>query len=54
MTSGKCLRTLEGHSGRVCCVIQTRDGKIISGSWDESIKVMGMLIWDRDVVVVVI
>ena len=38
----KCLKTLEGHSNSVTSVAYSPDGrKIISGSWDKTIKIWG-------------
>ena len=38
--SGKCIRTLEGHSSSVYSVIYSPDGKyIVSGSNDKTIKI---------------
>jgi WD40 repeat protein len=39
--TGKCERTLTGHSGRIETAIQLSDGRIVSGSSDEEIR-----IWD--------
>ena len=37
-----CLKTLEGHSNSVASVAYSPDGtKIISGSWDDTIKIWG-------------
>jgi WD40 repeat protein len=38
---GICLATLEGHSSIVQCIHQLKDGRLISGSWDNTIR-----IWD--------
>ena len=40
--TGECLKTLEGHSLGVLSVAFSPDGtKIISGSWDKTIKIWG-------------
>ena len=39
--SGKCIKTLEGHSDSITCLAVFPDGSIISGSKDKTIK-----IWD--------
>lgn len=39
--SGKCIKTLEGHSDSITCLAVFPDGRIISGSKDKTIK-----IWD--------
>jgi len=45
LSSGKCVRTLRGHTLWVSCVGFSYDsGRIISGSWDSSIRV-----WNSDV-----
>jgi WD40 repeat protein len=43
MRNGKCLKTLNEHSGTVTCVIIYNNNKFISGSWDDTIK-----IWDLE------
>ncbi len=44
LESGRCLKTLEGHSAKVWCVRMMADGRhIVSGSWDMSVRV-----WDLD------
>ena len=39
VNKGECLQTLEGHTGEVRSLIKLRDGSIVSGSWDGTIKV---------------
>ncbi|MBR3381441.1 MAG: WD40 repeat domain-containing protein [Clostridia bacterium] len=39
--SGRCLRTLNGHSGRVSCAAALPDGRVVSGSHDDTLRV-----WD--------
>jgi WD40 repeat protein len=40
--TGECLKTLDGHSGWVRSVAFSPDGtKIISGSFDDTIKIWG-------------
>ena len=42
VTKFKCLKTLEGHLLCVQSVAYSTDGtKIISGSWDKTIKIWG-------------
>jgi len=44
LASGRCQRTLRGHSGWVSCLRVEQGGeRIVSGSWDASIKV-----WDAE------
>lgn len=44
LKSGECLRTLEGHFGRVDCIRMTPDGaRIVSGSDDKTLRV-----WDTE------
>ena len=38
---GKTMMTLMGHTRDVFCVIQLTDGRLVTGSWDTTIK-----IWD--------
>ena len=40
VSTGEVLSTLEGHCGSVTSVCISRDGtKIVSGSWDKTVKV---------------
>lgn len=39
---GTCLATLEGHSSIVQCIHQLKDGRLISGSWDHTIRIWDM------------
>lgn len=42
LSSGKCLKTLKGHSNYVfCCNFNPQSNLIVSGSFDESVR-----IWD--------
>ena len=42
LASGKCLKTLKGHTNYVfCCNFNPQSNLIVSGSFDESVK-----IWD--------
>jgi WD40 repeat protein len=43
MNTGKLIRSLEGHTGWINSVAITKDGKVVSGSEDRTIK-----IWDID------
>ena len=36
---GVCERTLDGHSNIVRCLVQLADGRVVSGSWDNTLKV---------------
>ncbi len=42
LRSGECLRTLEGHAGRVLCLCSSED-QLLSGSADQTIKVGRLL-----------
>ena len=35
----RCERTLEGHSLPVFRLVQLADGRVVSGSWDRTLKV---------------
>ena len=39
VNTGVCERTLEGHSNDVQCLIQLADGRVVSGSRDQTLKV---------------
>jgi WD40 repeat protein len=42
VVTGNIIKTLFGHTGGVCSLCYSSDGKrIVSGSWDKTIK-----IWD--------
>ena len=42
LSSGKCLKTLKGHSNYVfCCNFNPQSNLVVSGSFDESVR-----IWD--------
>ena len=34
-----CERTLVGHSKSVECLVQLADGRVVSGGWDDTLKV---------------
>jgi WD40 repeat protein len=42
--NGKCVQVLEGHSSEVCCLLELRDGILVSASDDCSI-----IIWNRSI-----
>ena len=39
VTSSKCLQTLSGHNEAIYTVIQLKDGRVVSGSFDKTMKV---------------
>jgi len=39
---GKHLRTLKGHTGGVYCVSVLPDGRVVSGSWDNTLRLWDM------------
>ena len=39
MNTGVCEMTLKGHSGFVRCLVQLADGRVVSGSADNTLKV---------------
>jgi hypothetical protein len=39
--NNKCVNVLEGHSGYVKSICQLRDGRLVSGAWDKSIRIWG-------------
>ena len=38
-STGRCLMTLEGHTGSIECVAILNDGRVVSGSADCTIKI---------------
>ena len=39
----KCIKTLNGHTSQVSCLLLLKDGHLAIGSWDKTIK-----IWEKD------
>jgi WD40 repeat protein len=39
ITNGQKIKSLKGHTRPVCSLIKLKDGKIVSGSWDKTIRV---------------
>jgi WD40 repeat protein len=42
-SSGVLERTLEGHTGRVACLLALPDGRVVSGSTDKTVRVWDVL-----------
>jgi WD40 repeat protein len=43
VNNGQCIKTLNGHTHFVVCLLLLRNGHLASGSWDKTIK-----IWNTD------
>ena len=41
--SGSCFMNLEGHTSCVRCVTELTDGRVVSGSWDKTIKIWNIM-----------
>ena len=39
---GECIKTLKEHNGNICSLLKLNSNEIISGSWDNTIKIWNL------------